>query len=372
MALFIGVMSGTSLDGIDVAIADFSTSGMQVLAAKTVPFAESLKQDLLKLIQSKHITFSELGQTDIALGYAYSDAINTLIKESGADAKDIIAIGCHGQTIHHAPDAQFPFTIQIGNANVIVEQTGIDTVTDFRQRDMVLGGQGAPLVPAFHQAMFADSEKQRVIVNIGGISNISVLPDVNAQTFGFDTGPGNTLLDCWYQQHHNADIDLNGEWAATGQVNKALLDLMLSDAFFTQPIPKSTGREYFNLNWIAEKLTTFNAAVPAADVQRTLLAVTSNSIANAIQHYAPATQQVYVCGGGAHNALLIQALTTALPEQMVLTTDQLGLAPDWVEACAFAWLAKQTVEHKPGNLPAVTGAKKRTVLGAFYSSNDAS
>jgi len=373
MALFIGVMSGTSLDGIDIAIIDFADDSMQLLAAETFPFSDSLRLDLLKLINSGRTHLQQLGQIDMALGHAYSDAILQLLSETHIKAEDINAIGCHGQTIYHAPDAAYPFSMQIGNAHVVAEKTGIDTIADFRQRDMVLGGQGAPLVPAFHQALFHDAKCNRVIANIGGIGNITVLPaDSTQPVSGFDTGPGNVLLDQWYQQHHNDLYDENGQWARDGEVNQALLKLLMSDPFLRQSAPKSTGREHFNLNWLTEKLTEFDTPIKARAVQKTLLQMTANSISDAILQYAAETDEVYVCGGGAHNAVLMQALTNALPTMSVDTTAALGLAPDWVEACAFAWLAKQTIQHQTGNLPAVTGASKPTILGAVYSSNAAS
>ena len=373
MGLYIGVMSGTSLDGIDVAIVDINPHDISLLAAETYPFDNHLRKDLLKLINAGRSHLQQLGQIDMALGYAYSTAINQLLDETHIAASDIEAIGCHGQTIYHAPEAAYPFSMQIGNAHVIAEETGINTVADFRQHDMILGGQGAPLVPAFHQALFQDSKRNRVIANIGGIGNITVLPVGNAdKVTGFDTGPGNVLLDQWYQQHHNDLYDDNGQWARDGEVDQALLDLLLSDPFFLQPAPKSTGREYFNLNWLTQKLAELDKPIKAKAVQKTLLQMTANSMSDAIRHYAQHTDDVYVCGGGAHNEVLMQALRDALPGMTVQTTADLGLAPDWVEACAFAWLARQFMHHLPGNLPSVTGARKASLLGALYSSSDAS
>lgn len=374
MGLYIGVMSGTSLDGIDIAIVDFDVDhGMQLKAAETYPFDNALRQDLLKLISTGRSHIQQLGQIDMALGYAYSDAINQLLAETHISASEIEAIGCHGQTIYHAPDVAFPFSMQIGNAYVIAEKTGIDTVADFRQRDIVLGGQGAPLVPAFHQSLFHDDQKNRVIANIGGIGNITILPaDSDTPVSGFDTGPGNVLLDQWYQQHHNDLYDDNGHWARDGEVDKDLLQLLMADPFFQQPAPKSTGREYFNLNWLTQKLAELDKPIKAKAVQKTLVQMTADSLSHAIKQYAANTHEVYVCGGGSHNAVLMQTLNDALPGMVVDTTAQLGLAPDWVEACAFAWLARQFQHHQPGNLPAVTGARKTAVLGTLYSSNAAS
>ncbi len=373
MSLYIGVMSGTSLDGIDIAIVDIRDNKMQLRAAETFPFDKSLRRDLLTLINTGRTHLQQLGQVDMALGHAYSEAILQLLAETNIAASDISAIGCHGQTIYHAPEAAYPFSMQIGSASVIAELTGITTIADFRQRDMVLGGQGAPLVPAFHQAMFHSREEDRVIANIGGISNITVLPaDKNKDVLGFDTGPGNVLLDQWYQQHHKALYDENGQWARDGIVDDELLSLLLTDPFFTQTVPKSTGREHFNLNWLANKLADFDKPIKAASVQKTLLQLTVCSIAAAVKEYAGNTGSLFVCGGGAHNAVLMQALRDELPEVNVNNTVELGLAPDWVEACAFAWLGMQTLNHQSGNLPAVTGATKPTILGAIYSSSAAS
>jgi len=373
MSLFIGVMSGTSLDGIDIAIVDITDNKMQLRAAETFPFSKSLRHDLYALITTGRAHLQQLGQVDIALGHAYSEAILQLLSETKIKAADIKAIGCHGQTIYHAPDAAFPFSMQIGSASVIAELTGITTVADFRQRDMVLGGQGAPLVPAFHQAMFHNANEDTVIANIGGISNITIMPaDTEQPVLGFDTGPGNVLMDQWYQQHHKAMFDENGLWARDGNVDNALLDLLLADPFFMQPVPKSTGREHFNLTWLTNKLVEIDKPIKAESIQKTLLQLTVRSIADAVKQYAKNAGSLFVCGGGAHNEVLMQSLRDALTDIKVSNTADLGLAPDWVEACAFAWLGMQTLNYQSGNLPAVTGARKPTILGAVYSSNEAS
>ncbi|WP_438970336.1 anhydro-N-acetylmuramic acid kinase [Methylophaga sp.] len=373
MALFIGVMSGTSLDGIDIAIVDISNNKIQLRAAETFPFSKSLRDDLFTLINTGRAHLQQLGQVDIALGHAYSDAILQLLSETNIKPSEINAIGCHGQTIFHAPEAAYPFSMQIGNASVVAELTGITTVADFRQRDMVLGGQGAPLVPAFHKAMFHNADEDTVIANIGGISNITILPaDSHKPTLGFDTGPGNILMDQWYQQHHKALYDENGQWARDGQVDDELLSLLLMDPFFLQDVPKSTGREHFNLTWLTNKLVEFDTPIKAQSIQKTLLQLTVRSIANAVKTYAATSGSLFVCGGGAHNAVLMQALQDELSDMNVHNTADLGLAPDWVEACAFAWLGMQTINHQSGNLPAVTGASKPTILGGIYSSSEAS
>lgn len=369
MGLYIGVMSGTSLDGIDVVLADLAHKAPRLLAARTFPFDDALRRDLLKLINSGHCRLHQLGQIDIALGHAYSEAVNQLLKDSQVSATQVQAIGSHGQTIHHSPASAYPFSMQIGNGNALAEMTGITTVTDFRQRDMLLGGQGAPLVPAFHQAVFHNPDEHRVIVNIGGISNITILPaGPDPAVSGFDTGPGNVLMDQWYQQHHDGLYDESGHWALTGNTDRRLLKMMLSDPYFQQSAPKSTGREHFNLKWLTARLVELNKPVRAECVQRTLLDVTVISIVDAITRHAGDTRAVYLCGGGAHNRVLLDALKKKLPNMKVDSTLALGLAPDWVEACAFAWLARQTLHHEPGNLPEVTGASRKTLLGAVYFS----
>jgi len=363
------------MDGIDIAVIDLQDNAhIKLITAHTYDFDPNLKQRLKTLIDHQQCDLREFGELDIALGQAIATAINTLLEESNLSPNLIKAIGSHGQTVFHHPEGQHPFSLQIGNANVIAELTGISTVADFRQRDMALGGQGAPLVPAFHKALFQDQEQRRAIINIGGISNITVLPETSNghQVIGFDTGPGNVLLDAWYEQHQHGPYDHDGLWGATGSINKNFLELLLRDDYFKQAIPKSTGREYFNLGWLQQKLITFNHQLEPQDVQATLTALTANSIAQDIHRYASQTKAIYVCGGGAHNSSLIAMLQQALPNIAVSTTEQLALHPDWVEACAFAWLAAQTLANKTGNLPEVTGAQKATILGGVYSSNEAS
>jgi anhydro-N-acetylmuramic acid kinase len=375
MELFIGIMSGTSLDGIDVAVCDFSNDKIKLVHAETAEFSNDLKQRLQQLITHSVCDLSELGSTDVALAEEIALSINSVLNKKGIKASRVLAIGSHGQTIFHQPDSPHRFSLQIGNPNVIVEQTAITTIADFRQRDMALGGQGAPLVPAFHHALFQDEKLNRVIVNIGGISNITVLPAKSAktETFGFDTGPGNTLLDSWCQLHLKQNYDTNGDWAETGTVNQELLNICLADSYFSQHIPKSTGREHFNLAWLKSIIAATHNAIPAADIQATLCQLTADSITNDINRYAPDVDEVYICGGGAYNHSLIKRLSKAFEGKVIASTNALGLAPDWVEAVAFAWFAKQTLNQKTVNLSTVTGAKHNTILGGiYYSSNDAS
>lgn len=367
MNYYIGVMSGTSLDGVDIAITSYSESdGFQFIAAETFPFPDKLHSILKSFITEQKCHFQDLGEADIALGQLIGKSVNQLLASHNLSETDVTAIGSHGQTLFHSPSGQFPFSTQIGNANVIAEITGITTIADFRQRDIAAGGQGAPLVPAFHQALFSSDSEDRIIVNIGGISNITLLPSSFKQVSGFDTGPGNCLLDYWVQRHLDKPYDESGQWARSGQCNKGFLNILLDEPFFKQQAPKSTGRELFNQSWLIEKIDQFGQEVDAVDIQATLLELTAQSIANDINNYANSSSSIFVCGGGAHNEYLLERLQVLLGDKKVSTTDSLGLHADWVEACAFAWLAYRTINNQTGNLSSVTGAKHPVVLGAIY------
>ena len=365
-------MSGTSLDGIDIAIVDIANGGVcQLAAAKTFSFPDHLLKTLHLVIREQHCNFAQLGSLNVELGQLIAHNINALLEETSLSAEAISAIGCHGHTLFHSPDSQYPFSMQIGDAHTIAELTSIRTVADFRQRDIASSGQGAPLVPAFHSHVFNSQSESRAVINIGGISNISYLPcNDNEVIIGFDSGPGNTLLDAWIKRHLNRAYDENGEWAAQGQVNLTLLEQFLDDPYFAQVVPKSTGREYFNLNWLDKQLSNYRQTISAQDVQATLLHLTAQVIAKDIQYHCPTVGSVFICGGGSHNKALFNLLTSLLPEQIVATTEILGIHPDWVEACAFAWLAYRTCNNMPGNIPSVTGASHPVILGAIYSSND--
>jgi len=363
MAYYIGLMSGTSMDAIDVALLDFSNDNCRLIASHSHAFPDGLKQKLQKLIQSESINLRDFGRLDVELGRAFADATNQLIQQQQIDKSEITAIGSHGQTVFHAPDSTPPFTLQIGDPNCISQLTGITTVADFRRRDIAAGGQGAPLVPAFHNDFFRSQQHNRVILNIGGIANITVLvADQNQAISGFDTGPGNCLLDEWCQQHLNQPYDKNGSWAATGSINHQLLEQLLTDDYFSLPAPKSTGREYFNLHWLKQHSTDDRAE----NIQATLTQLSIESIARAIEEHSHSCDEVYVCGGGAFNASLMQGLENRLPHIKVQTTTELGIEPEWVEAAAFAWLAKQTLENKSGNIAEVTGASANLILGGIY------
>ncbi|HEY0862608.1 MAG TPA: anhydro-N-acetylmuramic acid kinase [Lacunisphaera sp.] len=364
--LFIGTLSGTSVDGIDAALVRFSPAPALV-AAHSLKFPEDLRQDLLALGVPGANEIDRLGQADVRLGRLFAQAVNELLARAGVAAKEIAAIGSHGQTIRHRPGLAAPFTLQIGDPNLIAAETGIPVVADFRRKDMALGGQGAPLVPAFHDAVFRQPGTDRVIVNIGGIANVTVLSGhATRPVLGFDTGPGNTLLDGWCRRCLNEPMDRNGAFAASGRPHPGLLAALLGDPYFNQAPPKSTGPEYFSAGWLQGHLAAAGHPAPA-DVQATLLGLTARSIADAIRQL-PGLERpaVYVCGGGAYNGALMQALQAELPGSTVATTDALGLPMDWIEAMAFAWLARQRLHEKPGNSPFVTGASRPAVLGGLW------
>lgn len=361
-------MSGTSLDGVDVALTSLSEScKFELVTAQTFPFPEVLYRKLQLMIVNQASMLQDLGEIDIALGQLIGLSINKLLATQQLDAKDIIAIGSHGQTICHSPVGEFPFSLQIGNASLIAEITGITTVADFRQRDIAAGGQGAPLVPAFHQSLFGSTTEDRVIVNIGGISNLTLLPASSDESImGFDTGPGNVLLDYWTKLHLNKPYDHSGEWAASGKCDNDFLRQLLDEAYFKQAIPKSTGRELFNQQWCETTLASYKQEITPTDIQATLTELTAQTIANDIATYAKSNSSVFICGGGAHNHHLMSRLQALVGDKKVATTTALGLHPDWVEASAFAWLAHRTINQQTGNLPSVTGAKHAVVLGAIY------
>ncbi len=363
---YIGVMSGTSLDGVDVVLAAIDRHMVAQQASYCHPFPPALRQRVLAICQGQPLTLSQLGQLDTELGKLFAEAVVTLMRQQALEADDIVAIGCHGQTVWHEPGSFAPNTLQIGDNNQIAAATGVTVVGDFRRRDMALGGQGAPLVPAFHQALLMDSSERRMVLNIGGIANLSLL--IPGQPVrGFDTGPGNMLIDAWIWRHQGVSYDHNGTWAASGQVVPALLEQMLNDPWFALPPPKSTGREYFNPDWIERQLQAFPALAPE-DVQATLSELTALTIAQQIQ-LSNGCDRLLVCGGGGRNPLLMARLAAHLPGTEVTTTDAAGVSGDDMEALAFAWLAFRTLSGLPGNLPAVTGAREMSVLGAIYPAN---
>ncbi len=407
--LFVGVLSGTSVDAVDAALVRFG-AGVELVATHTLPYPAELRAELLALAVPGENEIDRLGSADVAVGRHFARAVDALLAAAGVDRGRIAAVGSHGQTVRHRPRAAVPFTLQVGDPNVLAAETGLPVVADFRRKDMALGGQGAPLVPAFHDAVFRRAGEARAVVNIGGIGNLTALPaDPAAPVLGFDTGPGNTLLDAWCRRHLGTPMDQDGAFAARGRVDEALLRACLADPFFAQPPPKSTGPEQFSLAWLEDRLrdVSCRAGSPAfaetsaggpdpavgaapespasaaserrrgretppytyepADVQATLVALTAESIAAAVHAtLGPAAAGVFVCGGGARNPVLMRALQERLPAARVATTAELGVDPAWVEAMAFAWLARQRLRGEAGNCVAVTGSRRPAVLGGLW------
>lgn len=360
--LYIGLMSGTSADGIDAVIVDLKTATPRLIATHYEPYPKILREKILNLFEASNNEIEKIGELDVLLGKEFSRAANTLIKNQALSEKEIMAIGSHGQTIKHKPNQAF--TLQIGDPNIIAAETGITTVADFRRKDLALGGQGAPLVPAFHQAMFASKETNRAVVNIGGIANVTLLSCDKKYLIGFDTGPGNGLMDEWVHYHHQKFYDSAGRWAQAGNINEALLQAFLNDPYFQKPPPKSTGREYFNLNWLQNFLKNFSDT--PVNIQATLAELTAQSIIQAIQIYF-SNSDIIICGGGVHNNFLMQRLKKYAGVQFeIISSAQFDIDPDFIEAFAFAWLAKQTLNRKTGNIPSVTGASKAAILGGIY------
>jgi anhydro-N-acetylmuramic acid kinase len=363
MDAWIGLMSGTSMDGIDAILVSFPDSQVRIHATHSVPYPDDIRERLARLSQNQGSP-DELGELDHLVGSLFATASQELLNRSGLAASDVRAIGSHGQTIRHQPDGGMPFTLQIGDPTLIAERTGITTVADFRRRDLAAGGQGAPLVPAFHKAFFADGGEDRCILNLGGIANLTHLPAGGSQPVtGFDTGPANALMDAWCKDQTGHTFDKDGTWANEGEIDQALLGDMLSDAYFQRTPPKSTGTEKFNLDWVHTSLARHPDLAPA-DVQRTLLELTAITVARQLPEQPGMT--VFACGGGAKNPVLMRALQRTCSPCKVTTTADIGLDPQWVETSAFAWLAKQTLAGRPGNLPEVTGAKGERILGAVY------
>ena len=371
--LFIGLMSGTSLDGVDGVLAQFGAvgedSGIKTLTTAHVNFSPDLHAELLAL---QHSGADEIHREALAgnlLAGCYAACVEQLLSRGCTDAQKVLAIGAHGQTIRHRPEVGY--TRQINNGALLAELTGIDVITDFRSRDIAAGGQGAPLVPLFHQQIFGTADQPRVIVNIGGISNISVVPEQSRDSavIGFDTGPGNGLLDVWIQRHLGLAYDAAGNWASSGVINTALLQTLRDEPFFSLAPPKSTGRDLFNAAWLDHKLVGFTD-LPSADVQATLTELTATTLADAVQMQTTAADTVYLCGGGAFNTFLLKRIEAALRTKdtaiTVLSTAALGVPPDQVEALAFAWLSQRFMQRKPGNIPAVTGASGGRICGALY------
>jgi len=362
---YIGLISGTSMDGIDAVLASFENESLQLHATHAHAYPDELRRLLRNTVQKPEFCgLEQLGMLDRWTGECFRDAALAIIEKSEIRKSDVAVIGSHGQTLRHQPTGKYPFSLQIGDAATIAAGTGITTVADFRRADIAAGGQGAPLVPPFHAWLFRTHAAPAVVLNIGGIANITALPARNEAIIGFDTGPGNTLLDAWINAQRSLPYDDNGQWSASGAIIGPLLDKMAADDYFGTAPPKSTGFEYFNLEW----LNAYGAEnYEPVDVQATLCELSAVTIAAAIQKYAPVTSAVYICGGGVHNGDLMQRIRRNLSETNVSSTQDVGLDPDWVEAAAFAWLAMRTSKHQSGNLPSVTGARLKVVLGAIHS-----
>ncbi|QYN43346.1 anhydro-N-acetylmuramic acid kinase [Gilliamella sp. ESL0441] len=364
--LYIGIMSGTSMDGVDIALVDITAGKVKSIASECYSMPDDIKQQLLTLCETKQTSLQDLGELDHQLGLLYAHHVNQFLTHHKIERNKINAIGCHGQTIYHSPFGANPFTMQIGDANIIAALTGITTVADFRRKDIAYGGQGAPLVPAFHKSQLENPSINRVILNIGGISNITVLIP-HQPVIGYDTGPGNVLLDGWINACLGKNYDNDAKWAKTGKNDTKLLNKLLNEDYFQLPAPKSTGRELFNLSWLRQKLT--GITLKSEDIQATLVELTALSIAQEITKLSINTElpcELLVCGGGAKNPLIMQRLSVLLPNWDVLTTSEKGINSDDMEAIAFAWLAYCRLNNIPSNIPEVTGANQAVSLGVIY------
>jgi len=369
LPLYLGLMSGTSADGIDAALVQFPTAGgCRFVAGRTSPWDPALRERLVALGDGGTLeSLDELGTIDARIGLAFAAASHALLEQAGIAPRQVRAIGSHGQTVRHRPRAAIPFTLQLGDANRIAESTSITTVADFRRRDVAAGGQGAPLMPAFHLAMLGTSDEDRAVLNLGGIANLSLIGR-EGDLLGFDTGPANCLLDAWCQRHEGTAFDADGAFAARGQVDAALLARWRADPWFALPPPKSTGREQFHLTWAEAALDD----VPRRpeDVQATLLELTAATVGDALMRALPDVRRMLVCGGGVRNLALMARLAERLPDTVVVSSAVHGLDPDYMEAMGFAWLAHRTLENLPGNLPSVTGARGPRILGAIHPAGE--
>ena len=364
--LFIGMMSGTSLDGIDSVLASFDSDGaLRIHDNRYDPYSRDFRSNLKSLLDDPRFDSDLAQEIDRSLGEVYSDSIVRLIDNHSIDG--ICAVGCHGQTIIHRPDANPPFSWQAGDGSIIARRTKIPVVVDFRTADMQAGGQGAPLAPAFHRYAFQSTHESRAIVNIGGISNVTILSaDSGQSVLGFDTGPGNALSDQWTQLHQDQPYDKNGQWALSCPVDENLLELLMDEPYFRQPAPKSLDSREFSMEWLDRKIQESDLKPDPSHIQSTLAALTADSIWLGIQSGMRPVQAIYLCGGGAHNRAIVQRLEKVSKLELK-KTDQLGIPPDLVEACAFAWLAERRINNRPGNLPSVTGASREVVLGRIIT-----
>ena len=367
MNLYIGIMSGTSMDGIDAVLVDLSEGKVNVLQKHSEDFPNKLKEKLDQLIRTFQTDLLTLGEIDHQLALCYAKTANNLVEKSGVSRSQIRAIGCHGQTVFHSPLSEHPFTMQLGDGNLIAAKTEITTVTDFRRMDMALGGNGAPLAPGFHQAFLNSNKEKRGILNLGGIANLTITADQETNVIGFDSGPANCLMDTWIYKIKNKKYDNGGNWAKSGKIIPELLDRMLKEEYFQKTAPKSTGRELFNLNWLNDHLKLL-PTYKDVDVQSTLLELTAVTVSNSVIKSNHKLDAIYTCGGGAYNDYLLERLQHHMPNVKISTTDELGVSVQLVESIAFAWLAMQRINKQHGNLPSVTGASQNALLGAIYES----
>jgi anhydro-N-acetylmuramic acid kinase len=357
--LYIGVMSGTSLDGVDVVLCKIDSDSCELIYSLEYPFDDELKSDILSAINGS-TTLKNIGEIDTRLGMLYADTINAFMRHYNINPTDVTAIGLHGQTLWHEPESEFPFSMQLGNANIITAQTGVSVVSDFRQKDIALGGQGAPFAPAFHQEIFSKLNRHVGVINIGGIANMSLLGD---ELIGYDIGAGNILMDYWISDNQKRAYDKNGEWADGGHVNAELLESMLSEPYYSKQAPKSCGRELFNASWLKKHLDKFQHVI-SQDVQATLLELTALTIANEVKKTS--TDLVLLCGGGAKNSALVKKLRIELKDIEVSLSDKYEVNGDFMEAMAFAWLAYKRIHKESVKLKSVTGAKENSILGCIY------
>jgi len=364
---FIGLMSGTSVDAIDAVIVAFQRDAISLVASHSVSIPNKLRQELIALTVPGKNEIHRAMSADRQLAELYAKAVNQLLEQSGTAAQQIVAIGCHGQTIRHSPTTKPAYSLQIGDPNTLCELTGIRVVADFRRRDIAAGGEAAPYAPAFHEYLFRVSNEARLVINLGGIANLTLLSaNQNEPVTGFDTGPSNILMDSWIMAKQKKRFDKNGHWGASGKVDDALLEQMLSDPYFKRRPPKSTGREYFNLDWLGAQLKRHKKRMQHKNVQATLCELTARSITAAIQKHAPDYQLALVCGGGVHNMALMFRLQSLLDHCQVRSTEDYGVDPDLLEAMCFAWLARRTLNGETGNLPSVTNAQHAAILGGIY------
>lgn len=366
MELYVGTMSGTSLDALDCAVFDCEAHQVKLIANHSIKYPAELRQKILRLAQNAPMPIAEIGHIDNELGQLYGEAIIQLLHKANLKASQIQAIGNHGQTVWHQPSGEHRFSIQLGNPNIIAARTGIPSIADFRRMDMANGGQGAPLAPAFHAAVFGSKHENRGILNLGGIANLTVLKH-HEMVMGFDTGPSNMLMDAWIQHNLQQPYDDNGQWAKSGTVNHALLEQILAEPYFALSPPKSTGRELFNIAWLNKILAKSSFQLSANDVQATLCELTASSICHAVRTHVPIElDAIYVCGGGIQNQFLIERIRKLNSDLKIASTLELGIDPQWVECGIFAWLAKQRLQQIPIPLNSITGASRASILGAVY------